>query len=372
MRRKGILESMKRSIRCAVAGYGASFNFGKAHATWLNATAGLELAAVMSRSPQRTSAAQADWPGIRVLNSFDELLAQPDIDLIALVTPTHTHAPLAIRALRAGKHVVVEKPMCMTTDQATLMIEEARLADRMLAVFHNRRHDGNFRTIRRLVDSGAIGSLHHVELSQTNFAFPWRGLPNYVDKQIAGNALYGWGAHGVDWVLTLIPERIRHVTGYFHKLVWHEVSVEDQARVLILFENGAVADIQWSNIAAISKPLWRILGTAGAIEDSGQGALSGYAPAPGSAQAMAGAVPEMIGQSSSSLTLVSKGEQGFDSQAIPYESSNWIQYYRDIAAHLLDLAPVPVSGEDGRRKIAVMETAERSALLGTSLPVPYA
>jgi len=107
-------------------------------------------------------------------------LAQPDIDQISLVTPTHTQAPMAIRALRAGKHVV-EKPMCMTTDQVTLMIDEARMAGRMLAVFHNRRHDGNFRTIRRLVESGAIGFVHHVELTQSNFAFPWRGLPNCTD-----------------------------------------------------------------------------------------------------------------------------------------------------------------------------------------------
>ena len=141
----------KQTIRCAVAGYGPSFNFGKAHATWLSG-AGLELAAVMSRSRERTALAQADWPGIRTYNRYEDLLAQPDIDVIVLVTPTQTHAPLAVRALRAGKHVVVEKPMCMTTDQATWMIEEARLAERTLAVFHNRRHDGNFRTIRRLAD----------------------------------------------------------------------------------------------------------------------------------------------------------------------------------------------------------------------------
>jgi predicted dehydrogenase len=366
---------MTRTIRCAVVGYGPSFNFGKAHATWLSAAKGLELAAVMSRSRERTALAQADWPGIRTYNSYDELLAQPDIDLIVLVTPTHTHAPLAVRALRAGKHVVVEKPMCMTTDQATLMIEEARVAERMLAVFHNRRHDGNFRAIRRLVESGAIGFVHQVELTQSNFAFPWRGLPNYVEKKIAGNALYGWGAHGVDWVLTLMPGRIRQVTGFFHKLVWHEVSVEDQARAILLFENGAVADIQWSNIAAISKPLWRILGTAGAIEDSGQGALTGYAPAPGSAQALAGHVPQLTVPSAGSLTLVRREGPGEDqrlvSQRVAYEDSDWAHYYRDIAAHLLDGAPVPVSAEEGRRTIAVMETAERSALLGTSLPLPY-
>jgi len=362
---------MAKTIRCAVVGYGATFNFGKAHATWISHAEGLELAAVMSRSAERTAAARRDWPGILVFNDYDALLAQPEIDLVSLVTPAYTHAPLAIRALRAGKHVVVEKPMCLTTAQATMMMEEARLAERTLAVFHNRRHDGNYRTIKRLVDSGAIGQVFHVELSQTNFALPWSNLPAYADKKQAGNALYTWGAHAVDWVLNLIPGRIRQVTGFFHKLVWHQVSVEDQARALILFENGAVADILWSNIAAIGKPLWRILGTAGAIEDSGRDALAGYSQPPGSAENLAGAVPELIGHSSGHLTLVTRQKDGFVSQQIPYDPSDWVQYYRDLAAHLLHGAPVPVPAEAGRRTIDVMETAERSALLGRSLPVAY-
>ena len=135
---------MARTIRCAVVGYGPSFNFGKAHATWIQNAEGLELCAIMARSAERAAVARRDWPGIRVYRDFDELLAATDVDLLSLVTPTHTHAPLAVRGLRAGKHVVVEKPMCMDAGQATMMIEEARLAGRMLAVFHNRRHDGNF------------------------------------------------------------------------------------------------------------------------------------------------------------------------------------------------------------------------------------
>jgi scyllo-inositol 2-dehydrogenase (NADP+) len=362
---------MAHVVRCAVVGYGASFNFGKAHATWISNAEGLELAAIVSRSAERTAAARRDWPGVAVYDDYHEVLARPDIDLITLVTPAHTHAPLAIRALRAGKHVVVEKPMCMTAEQATLMIEEAHLAARTLAVFHNRRHDGNYRTIKRLVDSGVIGHVFHVELSQVGYAFPWGNLPSYVDKSLAGNALYGWGAHGVDWVLNLIPSRIKQVTGFFHKLVWDEVSIEDQARALILFENGAVADILWSNISALDKPLWRILGTEGAIEDSGRDALAGYSPGPGTPANLAGAVPELVGHSSGHFTLVIRQQGECVRREVPYDPSDWVQYYRDLAAHLLHGAPIPVTAEAGRRTIDVMETAERSSLLGQSLPVRY-
>ncbi|MHB0858361.1 MAG: Gfo/Idh/MocA family protein [Anaerolineae bacterium] len=360
-----------RTIRCAIVGYGATFNFGKAHARWLQGAPGLELVAVLSRSVERTEAAQRDWPWIRTYHDMDELVAATDIDMVSLVTPPYTHAPFALKALRAGKHVVVDKPMCLTTDQATLMIEEARTNGRMLAVFHNRRHDGNYRTIQEIVRSGRIGEIFQVELYAGGFNYPWGGLSVYADKSASGNALYGWGAHGVDWILQLIPSRIRSVTGFFHKLVWHDVSVEDHARAVLLFENGVEADITWSHIAAVGKPLWRILGTQGAIEDSGKDALFGYCAPPGSPEALAGACPELVAQSPGALKLVTREEGRLVEQTVPYMPSDWDNYYRQVADHLLRGGPVPVPGEDGRRTIDVMETAERSALAGHSLSVRY-
>ena len=84
------------------------------------------------------------------------------------------------------------------------------------------------------------------------------------------------GAHAVDWVLNLIPSRIAGVTGVCHKRVWHDVTNEDHASAIIHFENGTVAEVTTSSIARISKPLWYILRTKGAITDTGADALAGY------------------------------------------------------------------------------------------------
>jgi len=272
--------------------------------------------------------------------------------MVAVVVPHNIHAPIVIECLNAGKHVVVEKPMCIGVAEATDMVETAKKANRTLAVFHNRRHDGNVRAIKEVIEQGLIGDVFHIELSACGYGCPgdwWRSR-----KEISGGALYDWGSHAIDWVLHIVPSKMVQVTGFFHNLVWHDVSNEDQTQAIILFENGAVADIMQSNTAYVGKPLWYILGTKGGIVDTGKDAIKGY-------------VKDLIGPPGGSFKVVtSEGEI-----QVKYKESDWITYYVDMANHLLRSAPVPVSGEDGRRVITVLETAEKSAKSGRSEDVPY-
>jgi len=339
-------------IRCAIVGYGPTFNFGWVHARWVEAVRDLRLVAICDRDPACAAKARADWPEVDAHLDLAEMLRRDDLDLISVVTQHNTHAPIVIECLRAGKHVVVEKPMCLNTAEATAMIDAAHAADRTLAVFHNRRHDGNLRAIREVIAQGRIGRVFHLELSACGYGKPghvWRSA-----KEVCGGALYDWGAHAIDWVLSLVPSRMRQVTGFFHKLLWPDVSNEEQTRAIILFEDGTVADVMYSSIAMIGKPLWRILGTRGAIEDSGAGSIEGYCK-------------EVIGPSGGSFRLVT--EEG--ETQVPYKESDWVTYYADLADHLLRGAPVPVSAQDGRRVIAVLETAEKSARSGKSEPPAY-
>jgi len=339
-------------IRCAIIGYGTTFNWGWMHARWIKAVDELSLVAICDKNPECTEQARSDFPEVDIYIDMREMLNRDDIDMVSVVTHHNTHALLAIECLNSGKHVVVEKPMCISIAEATDMIKAAEKANRTLAVFHNRRHDGNVRAIKEVIEGGLIGDVFHVELSACGYGRPgdwWRSR-----KEISGGALYDWGSHAIDWVLSMIPSKIAQVTGFFHKLVWRDVSNEDQARAIILFENGAVADIMQSSTAYIGKPLWYILGTKGGIVDTGKDAIKGY-------------TKDLIGPSGGSFKLVtSEGER-----EVKYKESDWITYYVDLANHLLRGAPVPVSGEDGRRVITVLETAEKSAKSGRSEDVPY-
>ncbi len=347
---------MQAPIGCAVIGYGPLHNFGWAHCAWIQATPELRLVAVCDLDPERTAAAREAFPGIRTCNDPSELWADEDVQLVSIVTPHFTHCPLTLEAFAAGKHVVVEKAMCLSVAEATAMVEAGRRAGRMLAVHHNRRHDGNFRRIKEIVSSGAIGDVFHIELSAGGYYEPQNGW--YREKDKSGGGFYFWGPHAVDWVLELVPERIAGVNGFFHKLVWHGMSNEDQTRAVIRFENGTVADVTWSTIAAVGKPLWRILGTRGGILDTGAGGNVGYQE-------------RISGPPGGNLTLVAVDEGGRRETQVPYLESDWNSYWQDVADHLLRDGPVPVSGEFGRRVIGIFEAAERSSLSGQTERVPY-
>jgi predicted dehydrogenase len=344
--------SNRQPIRCGIVGYGPTFNFGWVHARWIEGVSDLQLVAICDRDSQCAARARQDWPGADSHLDLAEMLQREDLDMVSVVTPHNTHAEIATQCLRAGKHTVVEKPMCLTVAEATEMIEEAEAAGRTLAVFHNRRHDGNYRAIRELVQQGRLGRVFHIELSNCGYGRPgdtWRAR-----KEVSGGAFYDWGSHAIDWVLSLVPSRMTEVGGFFHKLRWPDVSNEEQVRAIIRFEDGTVADIMQSSIAAIGKPLWRILGTEGAIEDTGAGAIQGYCD-------------EVTGPPGGSLRLVT----GEGETEVAYKESDWVTYYRDMADHLLRGAPAPVTAEEGRRVVTVLETAEKSARSGRSESVPF-
>jgi predicted dehydrogenase len=337
-----------KAIRCGIIGYGGAFNMGKAHAGWMNAAEGLQAVAVCDLDPARTETAAADLSGIRTFNDVGKMLRDGEVDLITIVTPHNTHAPLALQCLEGGKHVITEKPMCLTVAEATAMIEAARKAGVMLSTFHNRRWDGDYLAIRQVIERGLLGEVFHVEANAGGYHHPgtwWRS-----DKKISGGAFYDWGAHFVFWVLGLIPHPIASVTGFYHKLVWQDVTNEDHTQAVIRFANGAYADVQISSIARAPKPRWRILGTKGGLVD-------GEEPLPG--------------RGAGHFTVYTE-VSGYPARAeVEYQKTNWQAYYDNVAAHLLRSEPLEITPEKARRVIAVIETAERSARSGKAEPVPF-
>jgi predicted dehydrogenase len=244
--------------------------------------------------------------------------------------------------LKAGKHVIVEKPMCLTVKEATAMIEAAKQKGVMLTVYHNRHWDGDFMAIREVVEAGLIGEIFHVEMFGGGYHRPgpwWRS-----DKAISGGLFYDWGAHYLWWLLQLIPHPIQSVVGAFHKLKWHDVTNEDHVQAIIRFANGTIADVQFSTITAAGKPRWFILGTEGAIVDRWEGKFS--------------------------LHYFVNGIRA--ETQVPYKESRWFEFYRNVANHLLHGKELAIKPEQARRVIAIMEYAERSAKQGgKALSIPY-
>jgi len=167
----------------------------------------------------------------------------------------------------------------------------------------------------------------------------WRG-----DKEISGGLFYDWGAHMVDWTLGLLEgRRMVSVSGRFQKRVWHEASNEDHVEAFIRFDDGAVAHVQVSQIAAAGKPRFYVLGTEGALVDNWAGHVD---------------VSARVGSHTATFN-------------VDYDESDWPAYYKGLADHLVNDAPNPVTPESARRVICVFELAERSSQDGGEQPVPH-
>lgn len=334
----------EKKIRGAVIGYGGAFNMGKNHLDWMS-KAGIVPTAACDIDPTRVKAAETDFPGIRTYSKIEDLLADDEVDIIAIITPHNTHAALAIGALNAGKGVIVEKPMCLTAAEATAMIDAAKRNKVLLTVFHNRRHDGDFMMLKEtILEKGLIGNIFSIQAGFSGYRHPghwWRS-----DKKISGGTLYDWGAHFIDWILNLLPgQKVVSVNGYFHKLVWDDVTNEDHTQAIIRFDSGAHADLTISNIGSLPMPRLRIQGTKGGILDDGS-------------------VKDGMQLFRSVDGVMMKGE-------LRNKPSNWDQYYKDVYAHLVDDALLSVTPESARRIIAIIEAAEKSAKSGLAEPVPY-
>jgi len=321
----------EKSIGFGVIGFGPSFNMGKYHCELISSTPGLRLVSICDMNPERLMAAKHEFPTAKTYPTIGEVLLDPEVEAVTIVTPHNTHAELALKAINSGKSVIVEKPMCLTINEADEMISAARRKCVTLTVFHNRRLDGDFLAIKEIVNRGLIGKVFHIEAFGGDYDHPghwWRS-----DKKVSGGAFYDWGAHFLDWTLNIVGERIVGVNGYFHKLVWDDVTNEDQVEAVISFESGSIADVQLSSIAIVGKPKWRILGTKGGILDMGSG----------------------------ETFKMYINYQGYNLETtVNYEKTDWRQYYVNFAEHLLHGKGLLVKPEEARRVIAVMQMAERS------------
>lgn len=346
-------------VRVGMLGYGA---IGHEHARAINLTAGLELAAIADPNPLRVDAARKYSPDVRGHRGGTELLADEGIDLVIVSTPPNTHADWVLRALDAGKHVVVEKPFCITVAEADRQIAAAKAASLTLAVYQNRRWDADYLALKRAVRSGRLGEVFHLESFIGGYDHPC----NYwhSDETVSGGAIYDWGSHYLDWVLDLFGQDVEWVSATAHKRVWHDVTNADHTRVLLHFVDGVEAEFTHSDLAAVRKPKFYVLGSEGGlIGEWQQERIVSRSPI-GLAMEDRFAVSE----ADAALTLFSAdGSQ--TRLAVPPAPPQ--PFHRELAGHLLAGEPMSVTPEGSRRNVAVMQAATMSAAdHGRPVPPP--
>ncbi|MHB1527041.1 MAG: Gfo/Idh/MocA family oxidoreductase [Candidatus Dormibacteria bacterium] len=348
------------SIGLGMLGFGA---IGKEHTSAIARVPGLELRAVCDRNPERVAAALGEAPDARVAADLDGLLSRPEIDAIVISTPPNTHGPLALLALEAGKHVVVEKPFCFTGDEADQLVEVAGAAGLTLTVYQSRRWDADFLALQQIISTGVLGDVFHLEAFVGGFQHPchlW-----HSDAAVSGGVVFDWGSHYLDWILQLIPGEVVQVSASRHNLVWHDVTNDDHFELRLRFESGVEAQFIHSDIAAARKPKWYVLGTRGAALGLWH---EGVLPTRGPNGITEVMVP--VADWPCELHLLTPGPGGRShDQTVVLPASPPQAFYRNLAGHLLAQEPLAVTAESARRNIAVMEAATSAAASGQPMAV---
>ena len=325
-------------IRVGLLAYGA---IGDEHNQAVLTTPGLTTVAVCDQKAERITAALKISPEAKVFTDADEMLESKLLDLVIISTPPNTHAAWARKALSLGINVILEKPMALDVTQCDELMAQARQAGLLLVVYQNRRYDSDFLTIQKALADGVIGEVFHYEAFVGGYGKPcsfW-----HSDKLISGGAIFDWGSHFIDQIMTLLPYPIDHISGLNQKRHWHHISNADHAQVVITYKDGKQAVFINSDLAAARKAKFHLLGTMGSLT--------------GNWDQQAGNTPADL------PAIITLTKSDGESVILPPVKAAPNAFHQSVADFLLSNTAMPITTEQSRDVVAIMQAAEASALI---------
>ena len=343
---------MNQPLKVGIVGFGyASATF---HAPLIAAVSGLLLAAVSSSDAAKV---RAVLPHVDVCSTPQALFARADLDLIVIPTPNDTHFPLAMQALTAGKHVVVDKPFTLDVAQAGELIRCGEEAQRVLSVFHNRRWASDFLTVRKLLSSGQLGRVAHYEAHFDRYRPAVR--PRWRESADPGAGLwFDLGAHLLDEALCLFgtPDSIT-----LDLALQRDAALADDWFHCVLRYGGMRAILHGSALVAQPGPRYAIHGT--------EGSFTKFGLDPQEDQLKAGLRPGDAGWGVDPQTarLYLSSEQGNVETAVQNEHGDYSLYYSALRDSIVLGTPNPVPASDALRVMQLIELGRKSAVEGKTI-----
>lgn len=332
-------------MRVGLLAYGA---IGHEHNVAIQETDCLTLSAVCDTNPDRIRAALELAPDAATFSDAQAMLDSGLLDLVIISTPPNSHHEWALAALNRGLHVVVEKPMALTTIECDELMALAESKGLLLVVYQNRRFDRDFVTLQHLIDAGVIGEVFQYDSFVGGHAEPCHYW--HSDAAVSGGAIFDWGSHYLDQILAVFPDRVSHVSGLNQKRRWMHATNADHAQVTVTFESGKQATFVNSDLAAARKPKFYVLGTEGAI-------VGEWNPV---AEPAVADLPAVL----------SIHRPGRDPEVVDLDDVEPYTFHRSIVEFFKHGVPMPVTATQSRDVVAIMEAAEASARANGNPVVP--
>jgi len=316
------------------------------------------LLAVMGTSEERTKAVAEEYD-VKWYLREQKLLNDEEIQAVYVATPTHLHAQQTIDALRAGKHVLCEKPMAMNLSEAEQMIAEAEKHNRKLAIGYMMRFHAWHQKLKHMIDSGELGKLVMGRAQLTcwypHIAGAWRQNPALG----GGGALSDLGSHCID-LLEMLLGRAVEVTAFVDTIV-QDYPVDDSSVVLLRCASGAmgVVDAHFNVPDEASVNMLELYGSKGRVE--GRGTIG---------QASTGTMTAVLQTDDQEYDATQRREETFEQIIEPEDAVNIYQAEIEDFCEAISLDRKPcVSGEDGWWNLKVLLSAYESAKEGKAIEI---
>ncbi|MCA1789270.1 MAG: Gfo/Idh/MocA family oxidoreductase [Thioalkalivibrio sp.] len=330
-------------IRTGIIGFGLA---GRVfHAPLISSNADYSLDVIVTSDADRVQAARRSYPRARIVGDFQSVRTS-ELDLVIVASPPATHVELGMEALERGLAAVIDKPFSVTEAEGLALISQANRVGRPVTVFHNRRWDADYLTLRELLASGALAGVHRFE---SRFE-TWKPTTSKVWKAHAtptqgGGVLYDLGSHLIDQALQLFGP----VQDIYSELTTCRPGgvAPDDAFVSFLHESGLRTHLWMSTVAAQKGARFRVLGAQSAYTkwhlDGQEAALA------------AGVLP--TDEDYGVEPVASWGRLGVDSAAkpVPSQRGQYDRFYAVLSESLNRGGPLPVDPRDAVNVSAIIE-----------------
>lgn len=329
----------------ALIGYGG---MGHWHAQILKDFEKIFLYGIFDTDPEKT--AEAEQNGYKTYRNFEEVLSDDKVDVLLLAVPNDWHKPYAVQAMKAGKNVISEKPVTLSSTDLQEMIDAANESGKLFTVHQNRRWDEDFLTMKKIYEEGMLGDIFSIESrvhGSRGIPGDWRGR-----KAQGGGMMLDWGVHILDQMLQMVKEKITKVYAHMHHVTNYEV--DDGFRMVITFESGKQALLEVGTSNFINLPRWYMQGENGTalIEDFGSDATIVNITDWNNADA----VPVRTA-AGLTKTMAPRTDETIKKSVLPHVHADIHDFYRNIVDVLDGKAESVIRHDELMRVMKLMEAA---------------
>jgi len=324
---------------------------------------GLDVVAAFDVRPERLELAKEN--GLRAHTSLEEILADKEVTMITIATPNNFHKDLAIVAMRAGKHVVCEKPVTMDAAELEEIIAVKKETGLTFAVHQNRRWDKDFRIVKAALEQNLIGKPFYIESrvqGSGGVLHGWRGA-----KVNGGGMLYDWGIHLIDQLMWLIDSPVVELMADLKYV--HHTECDDNFKLYMTFGNGLTAHVQVDTYCFIPLPRWQVHGDEATLVVKDWACNGKIVRAKDDGTVWEESI--VYTEAGPTRTMAPRRKETIQEDPLPTVQTDWSDYYKNILDVINNGAELIVKPEQSLRAMKVIDAAFESARLGKSVSGPF-